>query len=185
MSFKVGDIVRMIDTYWHGELNEPRDDIGKLFIIDHLGSPGSYSIIRIDGGSSSSWWHDDQLEFVEHGGEKALNEVKQKMEELERRNHNLEWISQNYPNIPATSWLELFYEIGYDSSFNRNGEYFVLGEDIRAISPIFSAIFDGKEKEECISVVEKVFKPNYVDKYKSSVGEFYDKIHKINASADL
>ena len=35
MEFKPGNIVKMIDTYWHGSLNESREDIGKLFVIEY------------------------------------------------------------------------------------------------------------------------------------------------------
>ena len=35
MSFKSGNIVRKIDTYWHGSLNESRNDIGKLYVIEY------------------------------------------------------------------------------------------------------------------------------------------------------
>ena len=60
-----GDIVRMVDTYWHGDFGEPRDDIGKLFVIS--GVTGSrYQIRSFEHGGRYAWWNDSQLEFVEH-----------------------------------------------------------------------------------------------------------------------
>ena len=56
MEFKPGNIVKMIDTYWHGSLNESRKDIGKLFVIEYSYGEkygngkcyGGYSILSME-----------------------------------------------------------------------------------------------------------------------------------------
>ena len=58
MSFKSGNIVRKIDTYWHGSLNESRNDIGKLYVIEYSYGEkygdgtcyGGYSIMDMETG---------------------------------------------------------------------------------------------------------------------------------------
>ena len=52
MLFEPGNIVKMIDTYWHGDLNEPRDEIGKLFVIKEV-SGTQYGIMNMENGNSS------------------------------------------------------------------------------------------------------------------------------------
>ena len=64
MEFKPGNIVKMIDTYWHGNLNESREDIGKLFVIEY--SYGEkYGDGRCYGGYSISVW---KMDLVLRGG---------------------------------------------------------------------------------------------------------------------
>lgn len=56
MEFKPGNIVKMIDTYWHGSLNESRKDIGKLFVVEYSYGEkygngkcyGGYSILSME-----------------------------------------------------------------------------------------------------------------------------------------
>lgn len=87
--FRPGNIVRLVDTYWHGSLNESRKDIGKLYVIEYsygekFGNGrcyGGYSILDIKTGEESSWWDEECLEFVEEGSPDIINKLKEKRKE--------------------------------------------------------------------------------------------------------
>ena len=175
MRYKVGDIVRIINTYWYGHMNEPRDDIGKLFVISEVSC--GYGIRDLETGSASYWWHDDQLEYVDHDDSifEKLNKI---ADEICRKNNDLKYIKSMYPNIATASWLKLFNEIGYNSSFNRNGEYYVLFNDIMALRPIFDYVFDG-DLDKAIECVPLCFKPECVKKYQDGVRNLYNRLSEI------
>ena len=64
MEFKPGNIVKMIDTYWHGSLNESRKDIGKLFVIEYSYSE-KYGNGKCYGDIQFSAW---KMVLALHGG---------------------------------------------------------------------------------------------------------------------
>ena len=173
LKLKVGDIVKKINTYWYGRLNEPRDDIGKLYVISK--ADGAYEIRSLETGGASAWWHDDQLEFVRHEDETIFKKLDKIENDLRNKHNDLSFILNNYPNIPVTSWLKLFDEIGYSSSFLRNGEYFVLFEDINAIQPIFDKVFNN-DLDAALNEVDHVFTEKYRNQFKESVALFFNKI---------
>ena len=113
MEFKPGNIVKMIDTYWHGSLNESRKDIGKLFVIEYSYGEkygngkcyGGYSILSMENGSSSSWWDDSQLEFVEEGNIDLIDELKRKYEEIANQAKDIKWIKEHFSKI----YLQILY----------------------------------------------------------------------------
>ena len=173
LKLKVGDIVKKINTYWYGRLNEPRDDIGKLYVISK--ADGAYEIRSLETGGASAWWHDDQLEFVEHSEDGTLEKLDKIADDLEKKHQELSFIKENYPNITGASWIKLFDEIGYSSSFLRNGEYFVLFEDINAIQPIFDKVFNN-DLDAALNEVDHVFTEKYRNQFKESVALFFNKI---------
>lgn len=172
--FVVGDIVKLVDTYWHGNFNESREDIGKLFVISKVNG-GNYEIQSCESGGKSAWWDDSQLEFVEHSEDGTLEKLDKLADDLKKKHQNLFFIKECYPNITFTSWLKLFDEIGYSSPFLRNGEYFVLCEDIDAIRPIFDKVFDNN-LDAALNEVDHVFTEKYRNKIKESVALFFNKI---------
>lgn len=182
--FKNGNIVRKTNTYWYGRLNESKEDIGKLYVIEYnygekYGNGiagGGYSILDMETGCSSAWWHDDQLEFIEEGGINLIRELQEKSNNREKLFNDLDWIKENYPPKSGTSWLKLMSEIGYNSTFNSNGEFYVLYSDIQAFKPLFDAIFNGN-KELALDMLSRIFKEEYIDKYKTNVSMFYDKVN--------
>lgn len=177
-NLEVGDVARMTDIYWHGDLGESRDDIGKLFVIKEVHG-GKYSIISMEDGSSSAWWYDSQLEFVRKGEPNILEELKKKREEIINRTSNLKWIKENFKyELSTTSILKLFEEINYNSSFLINGEYFILFDEWANFYPIFENIFKG-DLLEAIEYTKKVFKEEYVSKYVEGVNNLYNKIEKL------
>lgn len=171
--FVVGDVVRLVDTYWHGCFNESRKDIGKLFVVSKV--DGKYEIQSFENGGKSAWWDDSQLEFVENSEDGTLEKLDKLAKDLEKKYQELSFIKDNYPNITGTSWLKLFDEIGYSSPFLRNGEYYVLFEDINAIRPIFDNVFNN-DLDAALNEVDHVFTEKYRNEFKKSVSLFFNKI---------
>lgn len=179
MRFKPGNIVRMIDTYWHGELNESRNEIGKLFVIEEV-SGMQYGIINMETGSSSYWWDNSQLEFVSEGSLDKIKKCKKIKNDIENRNNDLNYIKDeilkgNILDLSTTSILKLFHEIGYHSAFERNGEYYALITDWLSLFRIFDALFNQKY-DDMIEAL-KVFKENYRKEYMANAILFYNKMN--------
>lgn len=184
MEFKPGNIVKMIDTYWHGSLNESREDIGKLFVIEYsygerFGNGkcyGGYSILSMEDGSSSSWWDDSQLEFVEDGRVELIDELKRKYEEITNQQKDLKWIKEHFSkNLPTDSILTLFHKIGYESAFEWNGEFYCLTMDWLSFYPVFLLLF-GKEFDLMIKLLDGGNRKDR-DKYLRNFTALYNEIH--------
>lgn len=179
--YTVGDIVRLVNTYWYGDLKESREDIGKLFVIDEVnGHSGCrcYSIRNLDTGGGSSWWSDDHFEYVGKADPDIFNRLDKIRNELKERNRDINYIKENFSiKLPTTSWLYLFDKIGYDTSFNRNGEYWILANDIMTLYPVFDCLFK-QDIQGAFKKIEEVFKTGYIEKYKVRVQKFYDEYIK-------
>ena len=184
MEFKPGNIVKMIDTYWHGSLNESRKDIGKLFVIEYsygerFGNGkcyGGYSILSMENGSSSSWWDDSQLEFVEDGRVELIDELKRKYEEITNQAKDIKWIKEHFSkNLPTDSILTLFHKIGYNSAFEQNGEFYCLAMDWLSFYPAFLLLF-GKEFDLMIKLLDGGNRKDR-DKYLRNFTALYNEIH--------
>lgn len=184
MEFKPGNIVKMIDTYWHGSLNESRKDIGKLFVIEYSYGEkygngkcyGGYSILSMENGSSSSWWDDSQLEFVEDGNIDLIDELKRKYEEIANQAKDIKWIKEHFSkNLPTDSILTLFHKIGYNSAFEQNGEFYCLTMDLLSFYPAFLLLF-GKEFDLMIKLLDGGNRKDR-DKYLRNFTALYNEIH--------
>ena len=187
MEFKPGNIVKMIDTYWHGSLNESRKDIGKLFVIEYSYGEkygngkcyGGYSILSMENGSSSSWWDDSQLEFVEDGNIDLIDELKRKYEEIANQAKDIKWIKEHFSkNLPTDSILTLFHKIGYNSAFEQNGEFYCLTMDWLSFYPAFLLLF-GKEFDLMIKLLDGGNRKDR-DKYLRNFTALYNEIHGID-----
>lgn len=184
MEFKPGNIVKMIDTYWHGSLNESRKDIGKLFVIEYSYGEkygngkcyGGYSILSMENGSSSSWWDDSQLEFVEDGNIDLIDELKRKYKEIANQAKDIKWIKEHFSkNLPTDSILTLFHKIGYNSAFEQNGEFYCLTMDWLSFYPAFLLLF-GKEFDLMIKLLDGGNRKDR-DKYLRNFTALYNEIH--------
>ncbi len=178
MNFKPGNVVKMIDTYWHGALNESKEDIGKLFVIEK--GNGKYSILSMEDGSTSAWWDDSQLEFVEDGSIDLIHELKAKYEEIINQQKDMKWIIENFSeNLPTDSILTLFHKIGYESAFEKNGEFYCLTKDWISFYPAFFLLFD-KEFDLMIKLLETGTNEKYRDKYLRGFTNLYNEVHGTN-----
>ena len=180
------DIVRKKCGYWGDSMEDPNFDPTELFIIkgtynDLYGGGSSYDdyyIVSLNTGGSSAWWNDWNLEFVRHGTEEELQNALNIYKTRVKQNQNLDYIKTNWPNVSQVAFLKLCEEIGYDSAFNHNGEYYALYCDVAALFPLFDSIFKN-DKEEMYDGL-KVFKPEFRDAYTRAAEQLFDKINEVN-----
>ena len=184
--FKRGNIVKFKCGYW-GDLNSY--ETGRLGVIKYSYGEkygggecdNKYHVLDKETGCGSAWWNEDYLEFVSEGGEDEVEKCKEIAKTIEERNKDLKYIKEEILNgnlnLSATSILKLFHEIGYTSSFERNGEYFCLVDDWNSLFPIFVAVFN-KDYDFMIKALE-VFKEEYRDKYMKNTIEFYNRVNNI------
>lgn len=182
--FKKGNIVRFKCGYW-GNKNDP--ETGRLGVIEYSYGErygngevyGGYSVMDKETGGSSAWWNEDYLEFVSEGSENEIKKCKEIAKTIEERNEDIDYIKEEILKgnlyLSSVSILKLFHEIGYMSTFERNGEFYALYSDWQSLFPIFVALFN-KDFETMIKALD-VFKSEYRQKYKEKTINFY---HKIN-----
>lgn len=160
MKYKVGDVVKVIKGFWH-EKTDP--SIGQLAVITKVSS--GYELRFLESGGTSAWWHDNQIKFVRSSTKEDFNNMDKVVEEREKNNHSLTYLKNQILNeegadISPNGWTYLFEQIGYTSPFSYNGEYYCLFSDVRALFPLFVAIFK-KSHEEVNDIIDSLFKEEY------------------------
>jgi len=175
MSFKKYDIVKIIKPYWSDYPSDPH--IGKEAIITKIFG-GKYDLTFLDGSGSSAWWEDYQLSFLREGNEDTVKAAEINYNKKTQLAQSWDWLKDHWTDntISSTSMLFLMNEIGYHSAFERNGEYFVLFMEFKALYPIFDCLFKG-ELDNALSIADKVFKPNSHNEAKENIIKCYNKIH--------
>lgn len=172
--FKRGNVVRFRCGF-RGEKNDPC--VGKLGVIDH-GDDNGYMVYDMETGSLSGWWYKGYLKFVSEGSEEEVIKCEMTARAFEEKARDLEYIKKIFKNkgkLSEISLLTLFNEIGYQSSFVSNGEFFCLSQDWYTLCPIFKAIFN--EDYEGMIEALKVFKEEYREKYTVKAIKLYNKIN--------
>ena len=181
---KRGNIVRFKCGFWGDKDSYETNRLGVIEYSygERYGNGevyGGYCVLDKETGSGSSWWYEDYLEFVSEGGEDEIKKCKEISESIKERNKNLDYIKEeilkNNLDLSSSSILKLFHEIGYTSSFERNGEYFILFDDWLNLNPIFVAVFN-KDYNAMIKSLN-VFKEQYRESYKEKAIEFYNRIN--------
>lgn len=182
---KRGNIVKF-KCGFHGDKNDPVT--GKLGIIqfsygERYGNGkiyGGYSVLYKETGISSAWWDEDKLEFVSEGSEDEITKCEEIYIATQKKYTDLNYIKEEIIKgnlkLSSTSILTLFHEIGYDSAFNRNGEYYILFDEWSYIYPIFVAVFN-KEYDKTIKILDYVFTEENKEKCKEKIIEFYNKLN--------
>ena len=72
--------------------------------------------------------------------------------------------------------MTLFHKIGYESAFERNGEFYCLTMDWLSFYPAFLFLFD-KEFDLMIKLIETGTNEKYRDKYLRNFTALYNEIH--------
>ena len=182
--FNRGNVVRFKCGFW-GDIDSYETD--RLGVIEYSYGErygngecyGGYSVLDKETGGSSSWWDEDKLEFVSEGGEDEIKKCKEVAKSIKEKKEDLDYIKEEILNgnlmLSATSILKLFNEIGYTSSFERNGEYFCLFGDWENLCPIFVSIFNKDYNSMIIAM--NVFKEEYREAYKTRAIELYNTIN--------
>lgn len=196
--FKRGNLVRVlaghqIFSYSNGK-GKVRDiasnEIGELAIIDYSyaekyggGNTKEYSVTFLENGNSTAWKHEDQLLFVDEGGEHLFEQAKANKEKLIKQETDLKYILENWSNIisknPNSIMIQyLFGKIGFKSSFERNGEFFALYHDWHNMLPLFHIIINAKSEDEILLVLNPEINPDL--KYK--IISFYYEIKQLSGN---
>lgn len=172
MEFKSGDIIKNYDG--------KEVILWKTYAQQYGGDDNtSWTVRYLDTGSSMSWVVPKEEDFIRHEDESIFDKLDRLRDEITERNSDLSYIKDVILNdrpISSTSVLKLFSMVGFDSSFNRNGEYFILWGNFYSLRPCFKALFLGKY-DEMNNAIERVFKYNYMDKYRESFKAFYEKVN--------
>lgn len=196
--FKRGNLVKLLKGHVIYRMNpngkdeeiELDKDTGRLAIIEgsyadlYWGeNRKDYSVIFLDTGSSVSWKHESELEFIEEGGEHLFKQAKENREKILKRNTDLKWIKNNINNnykdgLSSDTVLYLFDKIGFDSSFNRNGEYFILWGNWEERQGIFESLFKGN-KEDMETEIERFYKSQYQEQYLNSFNKLFDEVFNL------
>ena len=179
--FKRGNLVKVLVGHqiWsnkEGVTDISPKDVGRFAIIDFSyaeryggNNVDSYSIIWCDTGESLAWKYTHELELIDEGGEYLFEQAKQNREKISKQNTDINYILSKLDEgaLSSESILFLFEKLGFESSFNHNGEFFCLFNDWEKLRPAFVHIKNSKTLEEAKSFftetwlkkfnVEKVF----------------------------
>lgn len=171
--FKRGNLVRVVKTgcTYKGNLSVDKEAVILGSYADLYGGTNiyDYSIIFTDDGNECAWFDKLQLILLDEGGEHLIEKAKETQAKTKAKNRDMKYVSEKIEteSISAESILFLFEMLGIHSSFNHNGEYFILFEDWRQIKHAFLWIKHAKTIEQAkeaftpevlpIVNVEKVF----------------------------
>ena len=164
--FKRGNLVEVLVGHqiWSskdGVKDISPDDVGRKAIIKYSyaekygGSDvDSYSIIWQDTGSSLSWKSTNELKLIDEGGEHLFDEAKKNRERISEQNTDINYIVSKLDkgSLSSESILLLFDMLGHNTSFHRNGEFYVLFSDWNQLHPVFVDIKNANTLEEAQSI---------------------------------
>ena len=145
--FKRGNLVRV--------LKDDQEVVIEYSYAEEYGGDDvdSYSVIEMDTGNSHAWLQTNELALIERGGEYLIEKAKIRRAETKEQHTNINYILANLEkNLSSDSILYLFELIGHDTSFKRNGEFFVLYSDWGVFQPIFIIIKNAETLEEAQAV---------------------------------
>lgn len=165
MSFYVYDIVKKINSI-----------DSDLYVISDIDSNGdSYAIRNLETGGGSAWWNEKNFELIGRAERDIFEKLDKKREEIIKRDQDLKYIKEHFPKLSSTSWLYLFKKIGYNSSFYKSGEYFILDCEVQTLYPIFKALFDN-DIDKALKNLLNAFQPSYLQEYRKRILDFYEEL---------
>lgn len=136
----------------------------------------SYTVMFPDTGSQSSWYEEHQLTLIDEDGEHLFEEANKNRKRISQQNTDINYIVSklNEGGLSGESILLLFDMLGHNTSFHRNGEFFVLFSDWNQLHPIFVHIKNAETLEEAQSVFTEEGQGKYniqkvYDAFKSAV----------------
>lgn len=186
--FKRGNLVKVLvgQQVWASteRLKDISSDyVGKTAVIEYSyaekyggDNTNSYSIMFTDTGSTLAWKNDNELEFIDEGGEHLFADCLAKKEVISKANTNLKQIIENWElkkgELSYETVLFLFEKIGFKSSFLTNGEFYALTLDWLKAYPLFNLIMTAKNEQDVISIL----KENIHDDLKNKILYFFNEI---------
>lgn len=143
---------------------------------------GDWNVLFLDNGSSLAWVDPDTMTFIRHGTINDLEDAKQTKRKTKEKHSDLKYIKDCFCNqeegLSSVSVLKLFKEISHDTSFNHNGEYYVLQQDFFHFYPIFEAIFN-QDKIKMLEEVKAKVLPEYIAEYSETCLKLYEKVSRL------
>jgi hypothetical protein len=121
------------------------------------GTGGRYSVIFIENGNSLAWVDERDMVLIDQGGEYLFQLARENKDKVIKKYTDLEYIKENWSkeNVNSITIRCLFEKIGFRSSFERNGEFFVLFSDWAELYPLFDTIVTKPEFKEVELVLNK------------------------------
>jgi hypothetical protein len=173
--FKRGSLVEVLVGHqiWSSEdgvQDMSPKDVGRKAIIEYSyaekyggNDVDSYSIIWQDTGSSLAWKRANELKLIDEGGEHLFEEAKKNRERISEQNTDINYIVSKLDDgsLSSESILLLFDMIGHNTSFHRNGEFFVLFSDWKQLHPVFLHIKNADTLEEAQSIFTEEGRSRY------------------------
>lgn len=129
--FKRGDVVHIAADLGQSMSHFTNDKNAVILgsYADQFGGSNtkSYTVIFLDTGGECSWYHENQLTFIEHSGEELITKVKKEREKREVIEKDLNWIVSNWKKIriegvPGASMCRLMFLIGIINPWGNHGE---------------------------------------------------------------
>jgi hypothetical protein len=156
----------MASRFKHGDLVKVADDLGEWMahfqkgceaIVDYsfadkfgYGDEESYGIF-IKGSGTTSWYPGSVLTFIRHAPE-LLKEWNEERDKDTKQKSDIKWIHENWQKVKSKSSsvtaLACMEFIGFETSFHRNGEYFILFEDWRMLLPYIDRLMTAKNEDD-------------------------------------
>jgi hypothetical protein len=154
--FRRGDLVK-IAPLPPGSIHEDTHGQDGIVIASYAQKYGGgdrgykqYTLFLKDHGEVS-WYDEGELTFVRNDPV-LLQKWKRADLEQAKKNSDLKWIHRNWRKIQkstsSTTVLTLLEFIGFQTSFHRNGEFFVLFNDWRMMFPFVDKLMTAKVVED-------------------------------------
>ncbi len=164
------------------------------------GETDKYTVIFPDEGDKVSWVKENELIFIEDGGEHLIVAGEKKRKEIEKQDKDLDYILPRLDDgkFSGTTMLYLFELLGFKSSFECNGEYTTLFNDWDYYHQAFTHIKNAKTMEDAKSIftpkglslfnIEEVYKlfhglecdlPERIEKEKERIEDAKEKFGKM------
>tara|TARA_R110002020_G_scaffold472646_1_gene701003 strand:- start:176 stop:739 length:564 start_codon:yes stop_codon:yes gene_type:complete len=154
--FKRGNLVRIAkelgSTMKHFKNDKDAIIVGSY--SDLWGGSGNNKYaIMFEDGNTSSWYEESQLTLLGKGGEHLLEEAQNRGNKISKNNTDFNFIVNEIDegNVSSETILFLFEKFGFNTSFNRNGEFYVLFRDWNYLQPIFKYIKNAESLEDAKS----------------------------------
>lgn len=127
------------------------------------GNTKSYTVMFVETGSECSWYEEQQLTLIDDGGEHLFEKAKKNRKRISEQNTDINYIVSKLDkgSLSSESILLLFEMLGHNTSFHRNGEFFVLFSDWQQLHPVFVHIKNAETLEEVQSIFTEKGRNNY------------------------
>lgn len=138
-----------------------------------------YTVMFLDTGGKCSWYIEHQLTLIDEGGEHLFEEANKNRERISKQNTDINYIASKLDegSLSSESILLLFEMLGHNTSFHRNGEFFVLFLDWQQLHPAFVHI----KNAETLKEAKSIFTEEEQNKY--NIEKVYDAFKGAAANA--